>query len=576
MKFILNLCILFTSFFTILSYPINNILSNEVSFSIALKQYNTDILEQKLLDISNPDSVNYGQYMSQNEIMNIIRPNNDSSNKVLEWLYRSDIPNSHIIDYGDSIYCSTSISNTEKIFQVKMIPYSFMNRTSYKAINDYTIPSDLENIIEFVEGISEKRFIHSIKKSVNIKSEVDVGYVGREVVHRLYNISEDIINLVNISAGAIEYQGDYGFNQDDLLFSQQENGEKQVKVKSEHIIGTNSFPDTESQLDMQMISQTAENVDLWFWGEPQWLYSFAVKFFNSKDIPDVISMSWGWAEDGQCTINNCTNTNASQYINRVNVEYNKIGLRGTTITVSSGDAGAPGRTSEGCDPDRPVNPVFPGSSKFVTSVGATFIEANPKLKFNYTSKLCKNYTCAMGNKEQTTSVNYTGWTAGGGFAIYASGDRPDWQKDAVNKYLTSGVKLPSKFNKNGRSYPDISAVGHNCPVFSTGYLDPVDGTSCSSPIIAGIISILNQHQVSKGKPKLGFFNPLLYKMVTDDNSTVNDLTEGSNWSTEQSSCPNSDGGSDYGFAATSGYDPVTGWGTMNVGRIINWLDKNTK
>ena len=154
MKFILNLCILFTLFLTILSYPVNNILTNEVSFSIALKQYNTDILEQKLLDISNPDSVNYGQYMSQQEIMDIIRPDDDSNNKVLEWLYRSDIPNSHIIDYGDSIYCSTSISNTEKLFQVKMIPYSFMNRTSYKAINDYTIPSGLENIIEFVEGIS--------------------------------------------------------------------------------------------------------------------------------------------------------------------------------------------------------------------------------------------------------------------------------------------------------------------------------------------------------------------------------------------------------------------------------------
>ena len=61
--------------------------------------------------------------------------------------------------------------------------------------------------------------------------------------------------------------------------------------------------------------------------------------------------------------------------NRVNYEYMKLLLRGTTILASSGDAGAPGRSSESCDSTRPVNGIFPGSSEFVTSVGATFVQA---------------------------------------------------------------------------------------------------------------------------------------------------------------------------------------------------------
>ena len=77
---------------------------------------------------------------------------------------------------------------------------------------------------------------------------------------------------------------------------------------------------------------------------------------------------------GQCSVTQCNNETSQQYINRVNIEYIKIGLRGVTITVSSGDAGAPGRTSEDCDVSNPVNPVFPGSSPWITSVGGICIK----------------------------------------------------------------------------------------------------------------------------------------------------------------------------------------------------------
>ena len=73
----------------------------------------------------------------------------------------------------------------------------------------------------------------------------------------------------------------------------------------------------------------------------------------------------------------------------------KIGMRGVTITVSSGDAGAPGRTNEDCGSDDPdpnikkVNPVFPGSSPWVTSVGGTFIVEDNSTR-NWDTYLCKN------------------------------------------------------------------------------------------------------------------------------------------------------------------------------------------
>ena len=73
-------------------------------------------------------------------------------------------------------------------------------------------------------------------------------------------------------------------------------------------------------------------------------------------------MSWDGQKEVNVLLLNVTMEISQQYINRVSIEYIKIGLRGVKITVSSGDAGAPGRTSEDCDVSNPVNPVFPGSS----------------------------------------------------------------------------------------------------------------------------------------------------------------------------------------------------------------------
>ena len=65
-------------------------------------------------------------------------------------------------------------------------------------------------------------------------------------------------------------------------------------------------------------------------------------------------------------------------------------------------------------------------------------------------------------------------------------------------------------------YPDVTAIGHYCPVIDGGGLDAVDGTSCSSPLFATIVTLLNQHQIANGKSKLGFINPVLYMMYYEN------------------------------------------------------------
>jgi tripeptidyl-peptidase-1 len=104
------------------------------------------------------------------------------------------------------------------------------------------------------------------------------------------------------------------------------------------------------------------------------------------------------------------------------------------------------------------------------------------------------------------------------------------------------------------------------------------GTSCSSPVFAAFVSLVNADRYSRNLTSIGFINPTLY-MIGSGNITdlklnaseqaaaagmYNDITSGTNNccandspSSQPTTCCNS------GFAATSGWDPISGWGSVN-------------
>lgn len=79
-----------------------------------------------------------------------------------------------------------------------------------------------------------------------------------------------------------------------------------------------------------------------------------------------------------------------------------------------------------------------------------------------------------------------------------------------------------------------------------------------------MLSLLNDHQRKRGKPVLGFVNPLIYKMASEGGifHHVGDLTTGNS------------NGCKYGYVSGSGnvWDPVTGLGTINFAAAARFLD----
>lgn len=81
--------------------------------------------------------------------------------------------------------------------------------------------------------------------------------------------------------------------------------------------------------------------------------------------------------------------------------------------------------------------------------------------------------------------------------------------------------------------------------------------------LSGMVSLVNAARVSQGKGGLGWINPALYKYSS---SFANDITVGNNKCTSTSSlCCTS------GFTTSSGWDPVTGIGSINFANFKSIL-----
>ncbi|KAL8663945.1 MAG: hypothetical protein Q9202_003494 [Teloschistes flavicans] len=200
-------------------------------------------------------------------------------------------------------------------------------------------------------------------------------------------------------------------------------------------------------------------------------------------------------------------------------EYMKLGMQGVSILISSGDSGVAGPSfngSNGClGPNQNIfSPDFPANCPYVTAVGATFLPPG-----------------ASAQKDQEVAV--TRFPSGGGFSnIYPI---PSYQQQAVANYFatsnppypyytaTNGTGVGANggiYNRAGRGYPDVSAVGDNVVIFNMGAPTLIGGTSASSPVFAAVLNRINEERIAVGKKTVGFVNPTLVRISSFSNALL--------------------------------------------------------
>ena len=216
-----------------------------------------------------------------------------------------------------------------------------------------------------------------------------------------------------------------------------------------------------------------------------------------------------------------------------------------TVLASAGDFGATNGIAT-------ANASFPASDTLVTAVGGT--EGNP-----YPGGLLgcdvSTSTCSGSFGEQVWNEPAFG-AAGGGAPSLLFGV-PSFQ---------NGLGLAA------RATPDISYnAAVNGGVLVVWSAEPpagffiVGGTSAGSPQWAAIAALANQLSAAGGHGPLGNLNRGLYALARSAaySTDFHDVTTGNNRLV----------GTPVGFAAGTGWDDATGWGTPNVAALVPDLVK---
>lgn len=542
-----------------------------LNFYLALTTNDPDQVHNELRLRSDPNSPQYGQWLTQEELFDLVR-DEDAVYYISNWLNNYQITDFQ--EYGDNMIVNASIAQINQLFNTTV--YQFVhhpsNRFHYAVWqNQLHVPYSLSDYLEMVGGLLE---FPKIRPSTRYTQSSDPSnpYLTPYGLRHMYNVTAPLnwSPSTSSSQAVAEFTGMQCISNNDLRLFLANSSLAPYQMTNSHMLGdvcnlNTTYPGVESSLDIQYQMALQNNPNQYYLNVDEWLYEMTVELSAMKSPPSVISMSYGWNEAQQCdpsVFGQCYwNAPPEEYTRRVSLEFGKLSLRGVTLLASSGDSGPNGRSNSLCQGPNPFRPVFPTDSPYVTSVGGNIV-VSPVLANKSDPNLppqCHNNSCVVGGEERNCDFDRCGWTAGGGFSNYFN--MPWWQYQAIQQYLSGNTTKPSVyFNKEGRAYPDVSLIAHNYMTWISGYPQGVDGTSASSPAFSAMVTLLNNLRASQGRGTVGLLGPLLYNCT----HCFNDLTVGHSNSTEGGDCA-------YGYNAGVGYDPVYGLGTPNFGHLYEYV-----
>ena len=115
--------------------------------------------------------------------------------------------------------------------------------------------------------------------------------------------------------------------------------------------------------------------------------------------------------------------------------------------------------------------------------------------------------------------------------------------------------------------------GTEFPIVVGRELTQEGGTSLSSPLLGGIIALLNEQSMAAVGQPLGFVSSLFYQMALDCQACFNDVAFGNNCCPTSTQAELNQCGGCTGFPSVAGWDAVTGFGSPRVSAMQAQLAK---
>lgn len=450
--------------------------------------------------------------MSHDDFVYQFGASDDYITLVTDWATANDLT---IIDAHSGSSSIKLGGNAEKLATLFNIQLQTVTddtgRTYHTHTGELTIPTDIDQVVDFVLGFDEQIVFSAHLTSVPLNSTPEVANPN---IYIAPVTPPQVATAYKLPAGdgyggcvgilELTYSGSVaGWNQNDVNLSFNRIGLTPPTIVNYPVDGAaaSTRSDAESMLDIYCAGAVVPKAKIVYYVGPNTFQGFynviLAAAMDAVNRPSALGISWA--------------ANESYFGQDLFATAFQAGIAvGMVCFSSSGDSGAAN-----------IVPLYPASSAYQISAGGT------------------NIGIVNGN-----IIGESAWGGGGG-GISNFIARPTWQNGLTSQTInSSGSKgTPTALPKRG--YPDISApadpyTGYQFYINSVLY--QYGGTSASAPFLAGMITRLN---TLLGK-RIGFANSIFYA----NPSAFNDIVIGDNRD-----------GYATGYTTTVGWDAATGLGS---------------
>jgi len=502
-------------------------------------------LDQFLAELYDATSTNYHHYLTPEEFTARFGPTEQDYEAVKQFARANGLTITET--HGNRLVLDVMgpASAVEKALNLKLQTYQHPteNRQFYAPDTEPVVAADLP--VADVQGLSSYARPHPHSKKANGTvspkngSASDGAYIGDDF--RKAYVPGTTLTGAGQMVGLLQFDGYYA---SDIAAYAAVAGGGRANITIQNILldGFDGTPTTgpdsgssEVSLDIEMAMAMAPGLskimvfEAGTDGNQNDILNSMVSYSSVKNL----SCSWGWGGGP------ATTTDAI---------FKEMAAQGQSFFNATGDSDA---FTVGVNSANSVDDInnynAPSSSPYITQVGGTTLTMS-------------------GTAAAFASETVWNWGGGegssGGVSSYYS--IPTWQ---------SGISMTSNHGSTTqRNIPDVAMAADNVETYyDSGSVDAFGGTSCAAPLWAGFMALVNQQVASSGGTPPGLINAAVYAIGKGQNSSYSysacfhDTASGNNyWSSSTAN-----------YAAVTGYDLCTGWGTPNGVKLISALAGTT-
>ena len=563
--------------------------NQKIWVTIGLKWKNEESLNLFLKEVNDPNSPNFGKYLTYKEFKNRYAPSKMAYNEIIQWVKSKNIHIEYTYGLRNAIVLHDTIGKIGNLLGVKFGYFKSnnpnYNKEYFAAMNEPKIPAYLKPYISGINGLNNatrfKLNYYTASSGIDYLSGADVAKMYQ--VYQLYNNTPDGSSSTNhifatglrvatvLWEGADSYGNQYApFDPDAITYYYQHVIPSWIQnlgvMSTVHYYGTSGTVapgsntdgsvSTENELDLEMVGTLAPGVDAFcVYGPggsnggpsesnfPDNEYNYILNTLASESSPILVAVSNSWGggdyQESSTTMN----------------DVKALEAMGVTVMASSGDDG------DTTSPSEPSTAAY--DTYGFLAVGGTTPIPNGEDHTTLDDYATMGNNTDLANPRSSEVVWYDAsstmsngdhWgTQSGVSSVYAE---PSWQSNYIGSY-------------NGRVTADVSAMGNHTLIYvssSSGtQWSAVAGTSVACPVTAGMVAMMDAYigvEYGVSNHGLGFLNPIIYKLGYDyyhngkfaNSPPYYDVTQGAT------------GG---GGSASTGWDQVSGWGVINAWNFIH-------